>query len=79
VPRYLITGVRAAGLAAARELRLRGFSGELTVVDRDRHSPYERPPLSKQVAPGTSPSLTPLVDAQALRKLDVELIRGTGD
>jgi len=78
VPRYLIVGASAAGLAAVRELRLRGFAGELTVVDRDPHAPYERPSLSKQVVPGTSPSLRPLVDAQTLRDLDVELVRGTG-
>lgn len=77
MPRYLITGASAAGLAAARELRRAGYTGELTLVDRDPHAPYERPPLSKQVVPGTSPSLTPLVDAQTLRELDVELIRGT--
>ncbi|MDT7644036.1 MAG: 3-phenylpropionate/trans-cinnamate dioxygenase ferredoxin reductase component [Pseudonocardiales bacterium] len=78
MPRYLIIGASAAGFAAARELRLTGFAGELTVVDRDQHAPYERPPLSKQVARGTTPALTPLVDAQTLRELDVELIRGTG-
>jgi 3-phenylpropionate/trans-cinnamate dioxygenase ferredoxin reductase component len=78
VPRYVIVGASAAGLAAARALRSTGFSGDLTVVDRDRHSPYERPPLSKRLVPGTTPSLTPLVDAQTLRGLDVELIRGTG-
>jgi 3-phenylpropionate/trans-cinnamate dioxygenase ferredoxin reductase subunit len=48
------------------------------VVDRDRHSPYERPPLSKRLVPGTNPSLTPLIGDQNLRELDVELIRGTG-
>jgi NADPH-dependent 2,4-dienoyl-CoA reductase/sulfur reductase-like enzyme len=48
------------------------------VVDRDRYSPYERPPLSKRVVPGTTPSLTPLIDDQKLCELDVELIRGTG-
>jgi 3-phenylpropionate/trans-cinnamate dioxygenase ferredoxin reductase component len=78
VPRYVIVGASAAGLAAAGALRLTGFSGDLTVVDRDRHSPYERPPLSKRLVPGTTPSLTPLVEAQKLRELDVELIRGTG-
>ncbi|MDT7641851.1 MAG: hypothetical protein QOC83_6139, partial [Pseudonocardiales bacterium] len=57
MPRYLIIGASAAGFAAARELRLTGFAGELTVVDRDQHAPYERPPLSKQVVPGTTPAL----------------------
>jgi 3-phenylpropionate/trans-cinnamate dioxygenase ferredoxin reductase subunit len=78
VPRHVIVGASAAGLSAARELRSSGFSGDLTVVDRDRHSPYERPPLSKRLVPGTSPSLTPLIGDQNLRELDVELIRGTG-
>jgi 3-phenylpropionate/trans-cinnamate dioxygenase ferredoxin reductase subunit len=77
VPRHLIVGASAAGLSAARELRSSGFSGDLTVVDRDRHSPYERPPLSKRLVPGTSPSLTPLIGDQKLRELDVELICGT--
>jgi 3-phenylpropionate/trans-cinnamate dioxygenase ferredoxin reductase subunit len=74
----VIVGASAAGLSAARELRSSGFSGDLTVVDRDRHSPYERPPLSKGLAPGTPPSLTPLIDDQKLRELDVELICGIG-
>jgi 3-phenylpropionate/trans-cinnamate dioxygenase ferredoxin reductase subunit len=78
VPRHVIVGASAAGLSAARELRSSGFSGDLTVVDRDRHSPYERPPLSKRLVPGTSPSLTPLIGDQNLRELDVELIHGTG-
>jgi 3-phenylpropionate/trans-cinnamate dioxygenase ferredoxin reductase subunit len=78
VSRYVIVGASAAGLSAARELRLAGFSGDLTVVDRDRYAPYERPPLSKRLAPGTTPSLTPLLDGPKLRELDVELICGTG-
>ena len=45
MPRHVIVGASAAGLSAARELRSSGFSGDLTVADRDRHSPYERPPL----------------------------------
>jgi 3-phenylpropionate/trans-cinnamate dioxygenase ferredoxin reductase subunit len=78
VPRYVVVGASAAGLSAARELRSSGFSGDLTVVDRDRHSPYERPPLSKGLAPGATPSLTPLIDDQKLHELDVELICGIG-
>jgi 3-phenylpropionate/trans-cinnamate dioxygenase ferredoxin reductase subunit len=39
--------------------------------------PYERPPLSKSLVPGTTGSLTPLVDEHTLRELDVELICGT--
>jgi 3-phenylpropionate/trans-cinnamate dioxygenase ferredoxin reductase subunit len=78
LPRYLIVGASAAGLSAAQELRSTGFSGELTVVDRDRYMPYERPPLSKSVVPGTNSPLTSLVDEETLRELDIELICGTG-
>jgi NADPH-dependent 2,4-dienoyl-CoA reductase/sulfur reductase-like enzyme len=49
VSRYVIVGASAAGLSAARELRLAGFSGAVTVIDRDRYAPYERPPLSKRL------------------------------
>ena len=78
MPRYLFVGASAAGLSAAQELRATGFSGELAVVDRDPYMPYERPPLSKSLVPGTTASLTPLVDEQKLRDLDIDLIRGTG-
>ena len=78
MPRHVIVGASAAGLSAARELRSAGFPGDLTVIDRDPHSPYERPPLSKRLVPGTSPSLTPLIGDQQLRELDIELIGGTG-
>ncbi|MCU1698141.1 MAG: hypothetical protein JWR34_4204 [Mycobacterium sp.] len=76
--RYVIVGASAAGLSAAQELRSTGFSGELTVVDRDRYMPYERPPLSKSVVPGTNSPLASLVDEETLRELDIELICGTG-
>ena len=78
MPRYLIVGASAAGLSAAQELRSSGFSGELVVVDRDPYMPYERPPLSKSLVPGTTASLTPLVDEQKLRDLDIDLKCGTG-
>ena len=52
MPRYVIVGASAAGLSAVQELRSSDFSGDLTVVDRDRHSPYERPPLSKRLCAG---------------------------
>src|SRR5882757_10958513 len=40
--------------------------------------PYERPPLSKNLVPGTNSPLTSLVDEETLRELDIELICGTG-
>ncbi|MFI6691182.1 NAD(P)/FAD-dependent oxidoreductase [Streptomyces sp. NPDC050433] len=47
--RVVIVGASLAGLHAARTLRREGFDGSLTVVGAERHRPYDRPPLSKQV------------------------------
>ena len=43
----LVVGGGVAGFAAVRELRRRGYAGELTLVD-PQGLPYDRPPLSKE-------------------------------
>lgn len=48
----VIVGASLAGLRAAEVLREEGFSGPLTLVDSDKHLPYNRPPLSKQFLSG---------------------------
>lgn len=45
----VVVGAGVAGLTAAGALRRRGYAGGLTVVGAERHAPYDRPPLSKQV------------------------------
>ena len=50
--RVLIVGASLAGLRAAEALREFGFDGELIIVGAESHAPYDRPPLSKQVALG---------------------------
>ncbi|WP_120005623.1 NAD(P)/FAD-dependent oxidoreductase [Nesterenkonia muleiensis] len=50
--RVIIIGGGLAGFTAARELRTRGFAGELTIID-PQGLPYDRPPLSKQYLLGT--------------------------
>ena len=47
-----VVGASLAGLSAARALREQGFSGELVVVGEERHRPYDRPPLSKELLAG---------------------------
>ncbi|MFD4511688.1 NAD(P)/FAD-dependent oxidoreductase, partial [Streptomyces sp. NPDC058457] len=47
--RIVVVGASAAGLAAAETLRREGYDGTLTLVGDELHTPYDRPPLSKQV------------------------------
>lgn len=48
----VVVGASAAGLTAAEALRREGYTGELTIVGEEVHSPYDRPPLSKQILRG---------------------------
>ncbi|MEU6700739.1 FAD-dependent oxidoreductase [Pseudonocardia sp. NPDC046786] len=50
-----VVGASLAGLAAVRALRAQGFAGPVTVVGAERHTPYDRPPLSKGYLAGTVP------------------------
>jgi 3-phenylpropionate/trans-cinnamate dioxygenase ferredoxin reductase subunit len=47
--RIIILGAGQAGVQVAMSLRLGGFQGEVLLVGRETHVPYQRPPLSKQV------------------------------
>jgi len=68
-----VVGASLAGLRAAQTLRDGGFSGRLVMVGEERHPPYDRPPLSKQVLAGTwPPERTTLADDAALDVLGIE-------
>ncbi|QJY48108.1 NAD(P)/FAD-dependent oxidoreductase [Pseudonocardia broussonetiae] len=43
----VVVGAGQAGIGVAAALREQGFAGRVTVVGREEHAPYERPPLSK--------------------------------
>jgi 3-phenylpropionate/trans-cinnamate dioxygenase ferredoxin reductase subunit len=51
---FVIIGASLAGAKAAAELREQGFDGEVVLVGSERHLPYERPPLSKELLQGKS-------------------------
>ena len=73
--RAVIVGASLAGLRAAEGLRRGGHDGPLTIVGAERHRPYDRPPLSKQVLTGkTEPEATALHEAG---ELDAEWVLGT--
>jgi 3-phenylpropionate/trans-cinnamate dioxygenase ferredoxin reductase subunit len=53
--RLVVVGASLAGLRAAQAARAAGFDGELVMVGDERHLPYTRPPLSKEVLAGDQP------------------------
>ncbi len=73
----LIVGGGLAALRCAQGLRDQGFVGDLTIVGDEEHLPYDRPPLSKQVATGKwSIDKTNLVDADRRAALQVTFVLG---
>jgi len=51
----VIVGASLAGATAAATLRQEGFDGEIVLIGKEPHPPYERPPLSKQYLRGEAP------------------------
>jgi NADPH-dependent 2,4-dienoyl-CoA reductase/sulfur reductase-like enzyme len=72
-----VVGGSLAGLRAAEALRRLGFSGRLSLVGAERHRPYDRPPLSKDVLRGTrAPETLALGKPEAFDALDLDLHLG---
>jgi len=73
----LIIGASAAGLSTSEALRRKGYKGQLTLVGDERHQPYDRPPLSKQVLQGAwEPERAALRSADGLAALDLTFVLG---
>ena len=52
---FVIVGAGHAGGRAAEALRAAGYKGRITLIGAERHPPYERPPLSKELLAGSVP------------------------
>ncbi|MDX8050835.1 FAD-dependent oxidoreductase [Lentzea sp. BCCO 10_0798] len=73
----LVVGASAAGLSTAEALRRKGYRGPITVLGAERHLPYDRPPLSKQVLAGTwTPDRARLRPPDVLSTLDATFVLG---
>lgn len=72
--RIVIVGGSLAGARAASVLRRDGFTGSLTLIEDEKHDPYDRPPLSKQVLSGSIPADHTMLPR--MHNFDAEWLRG---
>ncbi|MFI6014692.1 NAD(P)/FAD-dependent oxidoreductase [Streptomyces sp. NPDC051243] len=72
-----VVGASLAGLSTVRALRAEGYDGEIVVVGEERHTPYDRPPLSKDFLKGDIDAAgLALGDADEYEILDVHWLLG---
>ncbi|MFC8130294.1 NAD(P)/FAD-dependent oxidoreductase [Streptomyces sp. NPDC057302] len=72
-----VVGASLAGLYAARELRAQGYDGRLVIIGDEPHSPYDRPPLSKDFLTGKADEdQLALSDDEESDELDAEWLLG---
>ncbi len=73
----MVVGGSLAGLRGAETLRREGFAGRLVFVGAERHRPYDRPPLSKEVLRGTrDPDRIELAKPETFDGLELDLRLG---
>ena len=74
----VIVGGGMTAASAAETLRRAEFDGRIVIVGRERHLPYERPPLSKEYLRGEQGrDALPAMDQDWYDEQDVELRTGT--
>lgn len=74
----VVVGAGVGALRTIERLRSGGHTGRITLIGAERHAPYDRPPLSKQVLTGDwEPERATLRDAAGLAELDVTARLGT--
>jgi 3-phenylpropionate/trans-cinnamate dioxygenase ferredoxin reductase component len=71
--RIVVLGTGLAGASAAGELRNRGYSGDVVLIGKDPHRPYELPPLSKGILLGDTDDPDWVHDEDFYTKHDIEL------
>jgi 3-phenylpropionate/trans-cinnamate dioxygenase ferredoxin reductase subunit len=73
----VIVGASHAGTQLALSLRQGGWAGRIILVGDEPASPYQRPPLSKDILSGAkSPEQIPIRPLAVLEKARVELLTG---
>jgi NADPH-dependent 2,4-dienoyl-CoA reductase/sulfur reductase-like enzyme len=73
----VIVGASLGGLRTAQSLRTAEYAGRITLLGDEKHPPYDRPPLSKQVLSGEwEPEQASLADETELKRLELDLRLG---
>ena len=57
----VIIGAGHSGVAVAAGLRTRGWDGDILLLETEKETPYERPPLSKELLKAGAPDESPLL------------------
>jgi 3-phenylpropionate/trans-cinnamate dioxygenase ferredoxin reductase subunit len=71
-PGMVIVGAGECGARAAVTLRENGWKGYITLIGREPHLPYERPPLSKSfISSSGQTAHRPNADAERFSELDI--------
>ena len=74
----LIIGAGQAGIQVADSLRAEGFTGAITILNDEAHSPYQRPPLSKDyLGPESTAEPLPLRGPGFFAAKDITLLAAT--
>lgn len=73
-PGVVIVGAGQSAAIAAQTLRERGYRGSITMIGRERHRPYERPPLSKAVLTAAEEPRLEVLSEDAWTNSDIELL-----
>lgn len=72
----LIVGASVAGVRTAQALRDMGYTESITMLGEERHSPYDKPPISKDMLGTGTGAPVPLLSDEQLVELDVDLRLG---
>ncbi|WP_300400491.1 FAD-dependent oxidoreductase [Nocardioides sp.] len=73
----LVVGASVAGLRTVQALRMKGYSGPITLLGEEPHPPYDKPPLSKEMLlPDGDGEAILLATEEQLTELDVDLRLG---
>src|SRR5260370_20424208 len=74
----VVVGGGQAGAVAAQAMRSAGFAGRIVLVGEEKHLPYERPPLSKELLTNAGSAKRPdLFDAAFYAENAIDLRLGT--